>query len=142
MKIRHCFLCTLLSVLLLLSLAGCGHKALPENVAIKDLDSQLFTQQELMDAVQLLYDDWNPNEWGELQSVQYLGDDVSQQELDYCNNLPHKRADFTQCAVFRVQFHTPAQGTITLNPDYDCTWTWTFARTDHSPWKMISYGAA
>lgn len=142
MKIGKRFLIAFLAALLMLGLVGCGHRELPADVALKDLDSQLFSRQELMDAVQLLVDDWSPKEFGTLQSIQYLGDETSQKELDYCNQLPHKGADFTQCAVFRVQFHSPAQGAGTLNPDYDYHWTWTFARVGEKPWKIVSYGAA
>lgn len=104
--------------------------------------SEIYTEEELKDAVIQIKCKFAF--WGDfdLKSIRYIGDDsASAEKLAWLNEI-EPDAGYTQCAGFLMDFHTPAEiGELTLNADSDYTdYGWWLARTADSGWEIVTFG--
>ena len=70
-------------------------------------DSALYTVEERNDAAKLVADKINSIEGCKLFLVKYNGDEESQNNLDYCNELAKDNVEYVDCAVFTSYFLVP-----------------------------------
>ena len=102
--------------------------------------SALFTPEELEEAAVQIKCKFASWEGCELHSLRYAGDENSTAEnLAWLNS--HGDYNFTQCAEFLSDFHSPAEGFSAFNLDYEYTnWQWWLAKTEDSGWEIIDWG--
>lgn len=111
-------------------------------VAIDYDTSEIYTEDELKDAViqikcQFVF-------WGDvdLKSIKYAGDEaVTDENLSWMNEIAPD-AGYTQVAEFLMDFHTPEDvGELTFNADSDYKdYQWWLARTADGGWEIVSFG--
>lgn len=133
----------LLSIISILGLIGCGKKV-PE-VRIDYGTSSIYTQKDMNAAIELIkkeFDTWNGCE---LHSISYSSDDeCSESNIAWMNELEaanDEKKIFTQCIMFKSDFHSPKKGGGAWNADDEYTdWQWWLARTDGGQWKLMTWG--
>lgn len=104
--------------------------------------SEIYTDEELKDAV--IQIECKFAFWGdvELKSIRYAGDEaVTDKNLKWMNDLAPD-ANYTQVVEFKMYFHTPKDvGELTLNADSDYNdYMWWLARTDDGGWEIVTFG--
>ena len=127
----------------ILGLIGCGKKV-PE-VRIDYGTSSIYTQKDMNAAIELIkkeFDTWNGCE---LHSISYSSDDeCSESNIAWMNELEaanDEKKIFTQCIMFKSDFHSPKKGGGAWNADDEYTdWQWWLARTDGGQWKLMTWG--
>ena len=109
----------LLSIISILGLIGCGKKV-PE-VRIDYGTSSIYTQKDMNAAIELIkkeFDTWNGCE---LHSISYSSDDeCSESNIAWMNELEaanDEKKIFTQCIMFKSDFHSPKKGGGAWNAD-------------------------
>ena len=59
-------------------------------------------------------------------------------ELEEANDA---KESFTQCIMFKSNFHSPKEGGGAWNADEEYTdWQWWLARSDGGQWKLMTWG--
>lgn len=132
-----------LSIISILGLIGCGKKA--SEVRIDYGTSSIYTQKDMNAAIELIkkeFDTWNGCE---LHSISYSSDDeCSESNIAWMNELEaanDKKEIFTQCIMFKSDFHSPKKGGGAWNEDDEYTdWQWWLARTNGGQWKLMTWG--
>ncbi len=140
-----------LLLVLVLALCACGHAGdvAPENggdttvtkdgVTIDYGTSDLYTTEDLDEAIAVIREEFDRMEGCELHSLTYAGDEASLEELDYCNSLAD-RETYVDSLLFRSSFRSPKEAIGAWEPDTEYTWTWSLARTDGGEWVLVTYG--
>ena len=104
--------------------------------------SELYTQQDMDSAIELIKESIDSRKGCKLYSLSYAGDGWSSKELDYCNSLERSEELFTECIVFDSCFRSPIFGGGGWNANSLYYWNWYLARTDDGPWQLVSWGYA
>ena len=102
--------------------------------------SDLYTEDELYDAVLAIkcrFASWADCE---LHSIRYAGDEANNKEnLAWLNSLS-EGTEYTQAAEFLMDFHTAPDIKSTLEPDHDYTdYQWWLVHTEDG-WEIVSFG--
>ena len=99
--------------------------------------SEIYTEDELKDAVIQIKCKFAF--WGDvdLKSIRYAGDEKATDEMLAKMNEINPDGKYTQVAEFLMDFHTPKEiGELTFNPDADYTdYQWWLARTADGGWE-------
>ncbi len=115
-------------------------KSAPE-VGIDLGSSELYTEDELYDAMLAIKCSFAAWAGCELHSLRYAGDEAGNAEkLAWLNSLGEGAA-YTQAAEFLMDFHSPVKDAGAWEPDMeytDCQW-W-LARTAEGGWEIVSWG--
>jgi len=125
--------CILVAILLVIAL-------LP--VKIDCGDSQWYTLAERRAAAELIAARIRSFEGCRLFAVRYDGDDISQNNLDYCNELVSGEKTYTDCVVFTSYFRSPIFGGGAWNANQLYSWSWCLARTEAEDWEIVAFGYA
>ena len=120
------------------------YNAVPEDVnAEPTANSQIYTDEELTAAKDAIMNVIN-NEWEvKVESVElaYAGDEVSANNLEYCQSL---NPEIAECAVFTSSFHIPEQDAVmagAFEPNADINgWSWTLGKNAAGEWEVLSNG--
>lgn len=104
--------------------------------------SEIYTEDELKDAV--IQIECKFAFWGDidLKSIRYAGDEaVTEENLAWMNEL-NPDGKYAQVAEFLMDFHTPEDvGELTFNSDADYTdYQWWLARTADGGWEIVTWG--
>ncbi len=103
--------------------------------------SDLYTEQELTDAMLAIKCKFAA--WGvcELHAIRYAGDEANSAEnLEWLNTL-NEGADYTQVAEFLMDFHTAPDAGGAWEQDLEYTdWQWWLARTQDGGWEIVTNG--
>ena len=103
--------------------------------------SDLYTEQELTDAMLAIKCKFAA--WGvcELHAIRYAGDEANSAEnLEWLNTL-NEGADYTQVAEFLMDFHTAPDAGGAWEQDLEYTdWQWWLARTEDGDWEIVTNG--
>lgn len=139
-------LCLVL-VTLALSLSACADLFVSPSYSIDYGESQIFTQSQLEDAVSKIQKEFRSWKGCELHAITYAGDAYSSLEnLVWLNELAESRGlgvEFTECAMFLTDFHSPMEedndeGWI---PDYEFTdWQWWLGCTASGQMVLMDFG--
>ncbi len=130
-----------LCLFILLFVSGCSGRV--SDVHIDLGKSDIYTQDELKAAADTILNEIKT--WDSVKtvySISYCGDDVSTDQLAYCNSLSDKQ--YTQCVVFESSFMTAGSaesGGFNPNDRYD-GWLWYLAGTDGGQWELLTWGYA
>ena len=104
--------------------------------------SEIYTEDELKDAVIQIKCKFAF--WGDvdLKSIRYAGDEKATDEMLAKMNEINPDGKYTQVAEFLMDFHTPKEiGELTFNPDADYTdYQWWLARTADGGWEIVTFG--
>lgn len=102
--------------------------------------SDLYSEQEMNDAVDLIKEEFNSWHGCKLYSISYAGDDYSRKELGYCNTLAPDGITYAEAIVFRMSFRSPIFGGGGWNPNFRYDWSWYLARTENGDWEVLTWG--
>jgi hypothetical protein len=115
------------------------------NIKIDYGASSIYTKAEMDEAIELIKKEFNTWDGCELHSISYSTDDAcSESNIAWMNEM-EKATDaeetFTQCIMFKSDFHSPLHGGSGFNPDEEYTdWQWWLARSEGGQWKLMTYG--
>lgn len=124
------------------TLEGYLGTAKEDEVVIDCGSSEIFTQEDLEDAVIQIKCKFAFWPGCDLKSIRYAGDDASTEETLERMNTIDSNAGYTQVAVFLMDFHSPSEtGDTTFAPDSDYNdYQWFLARTDDGGWNIVTFG--
>jgi D-alanyl-D-alanine carboxypeptidase len=134
----------LLLITSLLVLAGCMGKPKAE-VSIDYGDSTLYTKEDMDAAIAVIRKEFDTWEGCELHSITYGSDDeCSADNIAWMNELEatnDAQETFSQCILFKSNFHSPKNGGGAWNADQEYTdWQWWLARSEGGAWKLMTWG--
>jgi len=122
-------------------ISSCG-KAKMNNVSVDYGKSEIYSQEEMDSAVELIKKEFSAWDGCKLHSISYRGDEYSKNNVDYCNEL-EKDAGYDECIVFESSFHSPKDGGDAWNPDEEYAgWDWYLARKSNGSWTLLMWGYA
>ena len=115
-------------------------KEAPE-VQIDLSGSELYTEEELYDAMLAVKCKFASWAGCELHAVRYAGDESANEEnLKWLSSLSDG-AEYVQAAELLMDFHSPAEGGSAWEPDQEYTdYQWWLARTSDGGWEIVSWG--
>ena len=115
------------------------------NIKIDYGTSSIYTKAEMDAAIELIKKEFSTWDGCELHSISYSTDEeCSESNIAWMNEMG-KATDveetFTQCIMFKSNFHSPLNGGSGFNPDEEYTdWQWWLARSEGGQWKLMTYG--
>ena len=128
------------------ALAACGSRK--QDTAAVEIDygtSELYTKEDMDEAIKLIQEEFSKWEGCELHSIAYTSDaECNEDNIAWMNQLEAEgdaKETFTQCIQFKSNFHSPKEGGGAWNPDQEYTdWDWWLARADGGKWKLMTWG--
>lgn len=129
--------CVCLLLFLLLSLGACSQSK--RDVTIDYGNSEQYTNQEMDRAITVIKDKFLDLKDCVLHSLQYAGDEVCNDNIEYCNSLDQNE-DFTECMVFHSSFQSPPNGGGAWEANRTYTWDWYLAKNGNGDWILLTYG--
>ena len=113
----------------------------PEGPEIDYGESELFEQEDMDAAIELIRSEFDGWEGCELHSICYAGDESnSRRNLQWLRSLRPER-EFTQCISFKSDFHSPVETTGAWEADQEYTeWEWWLARPENGDWELVTWG--
>ncbi len=131
---RFVVLCIILS--LTLSLVGCSNNT--SNVSIDYGTSELYTNEDIDKAIEMVKKEFSSFDGCELYSLSYAGDEVSTEELERINAKSDN--EYTAYIVLNSRFQSPKQNSGGWEPDTEYTWRWYVAKDNRGNWELTGYG--
>ena len=103
--------------------------------------SELYRQEELIEAAVQIKCDFAKWAGCELHSLRYAGDDQNTEEnLAWLNSL-NEGADYSRVACFTGSYHTAADISGAWEPDMEYTdYQWWLARSEDGGWEIVTMG--
>ncbi len=133
----------LLALVLSLSLCACTRSNQTDftSVRTKNFISEKYSEFELRIALKVVYDRFSTWKGVRLISVEYMGDERSEGELDYCRGINKK--NYADCIVFTSAYRTYKNCEPCLEPFtvYD-GYNWIIAREKNGTWELVTCGYA
>lgn len=125
-------------------LVGCGVKPVSD-AKINYGSSSIYSEEDMNAAIELIKEEFSTWEGCELHDIFYSSDDeVNEENIAWMNELAKGQnlsPDFTQCIMFKSNFHSPKNGGGAWNADEEYTdWQWWLARTEGGDWKLLTWG--
>lgn len=103
--------------------------------------SDIYSQEELEEAVVQIKCGFASWEGCELHSLRYAGDEADNAENLEWLNSHGEGLDYTHAAEFLGDFHTPAENAGAWNPDEEYKdYQWWLARTRDGGWEVVDWG--
>ena len=102
-------------------------------------ESDIYTQEDMDSAINVILDEFDTWEGYELHNVRYISDDCA--DDIYLEWLNGNENNYTECIEFVTDFRTPLEDTevVSANCIYK-DWEWWLAREDGGQWELVSYG--
>ena len=134
----------LLLITVLCGSAACAKKQKTE-VSIDYGNSALYSKEDMDAAIAVIRKEFDTWDGCELHSISYGSDDAcSAENIKWMNELEaanDAQETFSQCILFKSNFHSPKNGGGAWNADQEYTdWQWWLARSDGGQWKLMSWG--
>lgn len=128
----------------IIGIVGCNQKSEAE-VKIDLGTSTIYTNEDMEKAILKIKEEFNSWEGCKLHSISYAGDESSNAEnLKWMNDLRESKGieeKFTQCIMFKSNFHSPVNGGGAWNPNEEYVdWQWWLARVKDGDWELITWG--
>ena len=136
---------TMIAVFCIIQLVGCG-SGKTSDAAIDYGNSDIYSQEDMDAAIQLIKKEFSTWKGCELHSISYSSDDEcnNEENIAWMNELEEAndaKETFTQCIMFTSSFHSPKKGGGAWNADEEYTdWQWWLARSDGGQWKLMTWG--
>lgn len=130
----------LLSMVCAFALIGCRNE-----VKIDYGKSSIYTKDDMDAAIEVIRKEFNNFDGCELHSISYSSDrECNKSNISWMNELredKNVKETFTQCIMFKSNFHSPKDGGGAWNEDYEyIDWEWWLARSDNGSWKVMTFG--
>lgn len=113
------------------------------DVAVDLGESEIYSEEDLADAVSQIKCKFASWKGCELHSLKYAGDEcVTDENLKWVNEKDED-AGYTQVVEFISEFHSPVEddGQTSWNIDEEYTgWQWWLARTEDGGWDVVDWG--
>ncbi len=134
----------LLLITVLCGSAGCAGKPKAE-VSIDYGNSALYSKEDMDAAIAVIRKEFDTWDGCELHSISYGSDDAcSAENIKWMNELEaanDAQETFSQCILFKSNFHSPKNGGGAWNADQEYTdWQWWLARSEGGAWKLMTWG--
>lgn len=134
----------LLLITVLFGSAGCAGKPKAE-VSIDYGNSALYSKEDMDAAIAVIRKEFDTWDGCELHSISYGSDDAcSAENIKWMNELEaanDAQETFSQCILFKSDFHSPKNGGGAWNADQEYTdWQWWLARSEGGAWKLMTWG--
>ena len=134
----------LLLITVLCGLAACAKKQKTE-VSIDYGNSALYSKEDMDAAIAVIRKEFDTWDGCELHSISYGSDDAcSAENIRWMNELEaanDAQETFSQCILFKSDFHSPKNGGGAWNADQEYTdWQWWLARSEGGSWKLMTWG--
>lgn len=103
--------------------------------------SKLYTEEELKEAAVQVKVQFAGFGNCELHTLSYAGDEFNTEEnIKWMNELDEGN-NYTQVVKILTSFHTPKEGTESLNPDTEYeNYEWWLARSEGGDWQLLTWG--
>lgn len=104
-------------------------------------ESELYSEEDMKQAVDLIQKEFSTWEGCELHSIDYAGDECNSKEnIKWMNDLKEGQ-DYTQCIEFLSEFHSPVKGGGAWEADTEYTkYQWWLARSEGGDWELLTWG--
>ncbi len=134
----------LLLITVLCGSAACAKKQKTE-VSIDYGNSALYSKEDMDAAIAVIRKEFDTWDGCELHSISYGSDDACNAEnIRWMNELEaanDAQETFSQCILFKSDFHSPKNGGGAWNADQEYTdWQWWLARSEGGSWKLMTWG--
>ena len=127
---------TFLLIILILSLSACGGNV--KNVNIVDVDSDIYSETEINDAIDMVLKFFKDNFGGcSLKEIQYVGDDYHEEFEEWADQYKAEQA-IVLVSLFDVD-SSGGDGSLNPNSTYD-NWKWILTRDDNKEWILQTWG--
>ncbi len=103
--------------------------------------SELYSEEDLKEAAVQIKCEFASWEGCELHSLRYAGDEANTEEnLKWLNELA-EGANYTECAEFFMNFHSPKKAAGAWEPDMEYEdYQWWLAKNADGGWDIVSFG--
>ena len=110
-------------------------------VSIDPGSTEIYTEEELKEAVVQIKCKFASLEGCELHSIRYAGDDsCTEENLKWMNEL-NENGKYAQVAEFLMDFHSPAEQIGAWEADKEYTdYQWWLARSTDGGWDIVTFG--
>ena len=132
---RKLFACILLCALAL-SVSGCGGNE--ENLTVIDIDSEIYSQEDYLAAVQAVKTGFRGLRGCTLTEISYAGDETVQEEQAYILGSGDYDEGIVLLSSFTVDEHG-GDGSLEPNSTYT-RWGWYLARKNGGKWNIVTCG--
>ena len=132
---RKLFACILLCALAL-GVSGCGGNE--ENLTVIDIDSEIYSQEDYLAAVQTVKTGFRSFRGCALTEISYAGDETVQKEQEYILGFGDYDEGIVLLSSFTVDEHG-GDGSLEPNGAYT-RWGWYLARKNGGKWKIVTSG--
>lgn len=132
---RKLFACALLC-LLVLCVSGCGENE--ENLTVIDIDSEIYSQEDYLAAVQAVKTGFRDFQGCTLTEISYAGDETVQKEQAYILGSGDYDEGIVLLSSFTVDEHG-GDGSLEPNSTYT-RWGWYLARKNGGKWNIVTCG--
>ena len=134
----------MLSLFCAVVMSGCGRGG-GVQFTVDNAVSSIYTDDDLREAADIVIMKISSWKGFELHSITYAGDEkCSKSNVDWLNEVDRNNGGdgtFTQCVLFRTNFHSPKEDSGAWEPDNEYTgWQWWLAREGGGRWKLITWG--
>ena len=134
----------LLFVTCFCGLVGCAKNSVSDTKTIYGI-SEIYSEEDMDAAIKLIKNEFGTWEGCELHSITYSSDDECNSEnIAWMNELAQANGlagNFTQCIMFKSDFHSPKNGGGAWNADEEYTdWQWWLARVEGGNWNLLTWG--
>ncbi len=110
-----------------------------ENVKVVYQTSQMYSKEDMEQAVEVLKGEFVQFEGCTLKTLTYAGDDYSMEELDYINGDIVGGA-YDQCIVFESYYTRNKAMCFFDGFPSEYSWHWILGRKNGGEWVLASYG--
>ena len=110
-------------------------------VSIDLTGSELYTEEELYDAMLAVKCKFAAWDGCELHSIRYAGDEANTEENVAWLNSHEEGTEYTQALELLMNFHTAADSQGAWDPDREYEdYQWWLARTEGGDWEIVDWG--
>ena len=116
-----------------------------DNVRIETVDSALYTQQDIDDAIAVILEDFKSFTDCTLTRIAYAGDEITQ-KLTECHLGESREAyieswgDFDELIILYSDFTVDSTRHNSLMKGPYTDWNWILVRQDGGPWRHVDHG--
>ncbi len=127
-----------LSCFLLIGLAGCKNMGNVTNVKIKEVGSEIYSKEEIEDAIHIIINDFKENWEGcTLNEIYYIGDERNYDFIEWATRN-NKEEVIVLTSHFTVSSYAKDKS-LNLNSEYT-NWNWILIRDKNESWQHIDHG--
>ena len=124
------------------SLTSCGGDI--SNVKIDYGKSELYTKEELDDAIEVVFEEFKTWKGLKMLTISYTTDEHSYDMLGYANSLAKSKnlvPNFTQVIEFKSDLYASKYaGSEGFSEGMVYNWGWILARSNGGKWHLMSWG--